>query len=175
MRQSVLDVASDIAVRHQPAAPAVVAPAGSIDLGMDTTFVRSCAPGGPRHHEVLIGVATAGDRRIRRFGGVIAALDPPHRLITAALRQLGCDPDTTITGSTRKLGALYGEDRFGLSLWIDDHAGIPAGRDRTGAQQCRESQAFWYFSISLTRRIMPPSSTAAQPSRRLCWPQTSSP
>ena len=100
VRQSVLDVASDIAVQHQPAAPEAMAPAGTIDLGMDTTFVRNCAPDGPRHHEVLIGVAMADDRRIRRFGGVIAALDPPHRLITGALQQLGRDLDTTITAFT---------------------------------------------------------------------------
>ncbi|MEQ9151637.1 MAG: hypothetical protein RLO06_09085 [Parvibaculum sp.] len=74
--------------------------ARSIDLGMDTTFVRSCAPDGPRHHEVLIGVATADDGRIRRFGGVIAALDPPHGLITDALGPLGRAPDTTITAFT---------------------------------------------------------------------------
>ncbi|MEQ9691626.1 MAG: hypothetical protein RLO48_18035, partial [Bauldia litoralis] len=93
VRQSVLGVASDIAV--QPTAPEAMAPAGSIDLGMDTTFVRSCATDGPRHHEVLIGVATADDGRIRRFGGF-----PPHRLITDALRQVGRAHDTTITAFT---------------------------------------------------------------------------
>ena len=87
--------AEGISDRGEPATAA-----RSIDLGMDTTFVRSCAPDGPRHHEVLIGVATADDGRIRRFGGVIAALDPPHRPITEALRRLGRDPDTTITAFT---------------------------------------------------------------------------
>ena len=48
VRQNVLDVATNIAV--QRAAPEAMAPAGSIDLGMDTTFVRSCVPDGPRHH-----------------------------------------------------------------------------------------------------------------------------
>jgi hypothetical protein len=57
-------------------------------------------PGGPRHHEVLIEVATADDGRIRRFGGVVAALDPPHRPITDALARLGRGPDTTITAFT---------------------------------------------------------------------------
>jgi hypothetical protein len=77
-----------------------VTTARSIDLGMDTTFVRSCAPDGPRHHEVLIGVASTDDGRILRFGGVIAALDPPHRPITDALHRLGRCPETTITAFT---------------------------------------------------------------------------
>ena len=87
--------AEGISDRIEPATAA-----RSIDLGMDTTFVQSCAPGGPRHHEVLIGVATADDGRIRRFGGVIAALDPPHRPIIDALGRLGWGPDTTITAFT---------------------------------------------------------------------------
>lgn len=87
--------AEGISDRVEPATAA-----RSIELSMDTTFVRSCVPDGPRHHEVLIGVATADDGRIRRFGGIIAALDPPHRPITEALRRLGRGPDTTITAFT---------------------------------------------------------------------------
>jgi uncharacterized protein with PIN domain len=71
---------------------------------MDTTFVRSCVPDGPLHHEVLIGVATSVDGRIRRFGGVIAALDPPHRPIADALGGLGRGPDTTITAFSNAIG-----------------------------------------------------------------------
>ncbi|MEQ9153289.1 MAG: hypothetical protein RLO06_17565, partial [Parvibaculum sp.] len=88
--------------------------ARSIDLGMDTTFVRSCAPDGPRHHEVLIGVATADDGRIRRFGGVIAALDPP--------------PDSR---RAPPVGPCPRHDHHGLHRRRRDAARLPPeGRDR---------------------------------------------
>jgi len=61
-----------------------VAPAQSIDLGVDTTCVRSCSADGPRHHEVLIGIGVADDGRTQRIGGVISALGAPRDLIADA-------------------------------------------------------------------------------------------
>lgn len=72
--------------------------ATSIDIGVDTTFVRSCEQGGPRHHEVLIDEALAdlgrtdatritaftdGDRMLRGYlarAGIVEKpiLDWPH-------------------------------------------------------------------------------------------------
>ena len=74
--------------------------ATSIDIGVDTTFVRSCEQGGPRHHEVLIGVATADKRRTLCIGGVIAAVQQPHTLIDEALADLGRTNATRITAFT---------------------------------------------------------------------------
>ena len=67
---------------------------------MDTAFVRSCVPDGPRHHEEPIGATTASDGRIRRFGGVVAVLDPPHRPVNDPHHRLSRDFDTTVTAFT---------------------------------------------------------------------------
>ena len=52
--------------------------AHSIDLGIDTTFVRSNAADGPRHHEVLIGVGTNDRGQTLKVGtGISASATPP--------------------------------------------------------------------------------------------------
>jgi hypothetical protein len=51
--------------------------ATAIDLGIDTTFIRSNAAEGSRHHEVLIGVGTNGRGKTVKLGAVISACDKP--------------------------------------------------------------------------------------------------
>jgi hypothetical protein len=72
----------------------------SIELGLDTTFIRSCAADGPRHHEVLIGVGVNDRGQEAKIGGVIAAVEQPHRLIGDALRALAQGPTTEVTAFT---------------------------------------------------------------------------
>ena len=100
VRRRVLAEAARVDAQRSTGRAEPAAAARSIDVGVDTTYVRSCAVDGPRHHEVLIGIAMADDGRSRRLGGVIATLDPPHELIAGALQQLGRDTDTTITAYT---------------------------------------------------------------------------
>lgn len=79
-------------------------PAAAIDLGIDTTFVRSAAPEGPRHNEILIGVGTNDRGESVKIGAVIAAVDEPHRIIESTLHALGrTDPTrvTTLSTATR--------------------------------------------------------------------------
>jgi hypothetical protein len=74
--------------------------AASIDLGLDTTFIRSCATDGPRHHEVLIGVGVNDRGQTARIGGVLPAVAQPHRLISDALQALARGPATEVTAFT---------------------------------------------------------------------------
>ena len=74
--------------------------AATIDLGLDTTFIRSCATDGPRHHEVLIGIGVNDRGQEAKIGGVIAAVEQPHRLIGDALRSLARGPTTDVTAFT---------------------------------------------------------------------------
>jgi hypothetical protein len=72
----------------------------SIDLGIDTAFVRSAAAQGPRHHEVLIGVGSNDRGETVKIGAVIAVVDKPHQLIEHTLRALGHTSDTQFTSFT---------------------------------------------------------------------------
>jgi hypothetical protein len=85
-----------------PAGPSAGDPdtTAAIDLGLDTTFIRSCAADGPRHHEVLIGVGVNDRGRAAKIAGVIAAVEQPHRLVSAALRSLERGPATEVTAFT---------------------------------------------------------------------------
>jgi hypothetical protein len=74
--------------------------AHSIDLGIDTTFVRSNAADGPRHHEVLIGVGTNDRGQTLKVGAVISASATLHELIERALQELGQAAATQITTFT---------------------------------------------------------------------------
>ena len=74
--------------------------AASIDLGLDTTFIRSCTTNGLRHQEVLIGVGANDRGRAARIGSVIAAVEHPHRLVKDALRSLNRDPTSEVTAFT---------------------------------------------------------------------------
>lgn len=74
--------------------------AAAIDLGLDTTFIRSCTTDGPRHHEVLIGVGVNDHGQAAKIGGVIAAVAQPHRLVSDALRSLARGPATEVTAFT---------------------------------------------------------------------------
>ena len=74
--------------------------AGAIDLGIDTTFVRSSAATGPRHHEVLIGVGTNEQGSRVKIGAVISMTDRPHKLIQRTLHDLGQGDATHITTFT---------------------------------------------------------------------------
>ena len=100
VQQHVLHQASHLARR--PATPGVEDPvaAAAIDLGLDTTFVRSCAANGPRHHEVLIGLGVNDRGREARNGGVIAAVERPHQLVSDALCSLARGPATEIAAFT---------------------------------------------------------------------------
>lgn len=100
VRRRVFAEAIRVGSRRSSGRAEVVTAAKSIDVGVDTTYVRNCAVNGPRHHEVLIGMAMADDGRCQRLGGVIAALDPPHELIAGALHLLGRQDDTDITAFT---------------------------------------------------------------------------
>ena len=73
---------------------------GSIDLGIDTTFVRSAAATGPRHHEVLIGVGTNEQGSCVKIGAVISMAGSPHKLIQRTLQDLGQGDATHITTFT---------------------------------------------------------------------------
>lgn len=74
--------------------------ATAIDLGIDTTFIRSNAAQGPRHHEVLIGVGTNVRDKTVKLGAVISALDKPQDLITQTLYDRGQVDATRITTFT---------------------------------------------------------------------------
>ena len=72
----------------------------SIDLGIDTTFVRSNTADGPRHHEVLIGVGTNDRGQSVKIGAVILASENPHKLIERTFHELGQAAATQITTFT---------------------------------------------------------------------------
>ena len=74
--------------------------ATTIDLGIDTTFIRSNSAVGPRHHEVLIGVGSNDWGQVVKAGAVIAASDKPHDLIQQALNDLGQSDAARITTFT---------------------------------------------------------------------------
>ena len=99
VRRRIFDEAERISARPLGKARTET-PARSIDLGVDTTFVRSCATRGPRHHEVLIGIGVADNGRSHRIGGTIAALEMPADLIVDALGQLGRHDATAVTAFT---------------------------------------------------------------------------
>lgn len=73
---------------------------GAINLGIDTTFVRSAAVTGPRHHEALIGVGTNERGSCLKIGAVISMTGSPHKLIERALQDLGQGDATQITTFT---------------------------------------------------------------------------
>ena len=74
--------------------------ATSIDLGIDTTFIRSNQAEGPRHHEVLIGVGSNDIGQVLKVGAVISAIDRPHELIKTSFRRLGQVDTTGVTTFT---------------------------------------------------------------------------
>ncbi len=100
VQQHVLRQADRLAQTLAQPRPEVPDAAASIDLGLDTTFIRSCAADGPRHHEVLIGVGINDRGQEATIGGVIAAVEQPHRLIGTALRSLDRGPATEVTAFT---------------------------------------------------------------------------
>ncbi len=100
VQQHVLRQADRLARTVAQPRPEVPEAAASIDLGLDTTFIRSCAVDGPRHHEVLIGVGINDRGQEATIGGVIAAVEQPHRLIGTALRSLDRGPATEVTAFT---------------------------------------------------------------------------
>ena len=100
VQQHVLRQADRLARR--PATPGANAPdaAAAIDLGLDTTFIRSCAADGPRHHEVLIGLGANDRGQAVKIGGVIAAVEQRHRLVSDTLCLLARGPATEVTAFT---------------------------------------------------------------------------
>ena len=74
--------------------------ATSIDLGIDTTFVRSNTAEGPRQHEVLIGVGSNDRGQAVKIGAVISPSGKPHDLIKGALHDLDPADATRITTFT---------------------------------------------------------------------------
>ncbi len=100
VQQHVLRQADRLARTLAQPRPEVPEAAASIDLGLDTTFIRSCAADGPRHHEVLIGVGINDRGQEATIGGVIAAVEQPHRLIGTVLRSLDRGPATEVTAFT---------------------------------------------------------------------------
>jgi hypothetical protein len=100
VQQHVLRQADRLARTSAQPRPEVPDAATSIDLGLDTTFIRSCAADGPRHHEVLIGVGSNDRGQEARIGGVLAAVEQPHRMIGTALRSLDRGPTTEVTAFT---------------------------------------------------------------------------
>ena len=74
--------------------------ATAIDLGIDTTFIRSNSAEGPRHHEVLVGVGTNDRGKTVKLGAVISACDKPQGLIKRTLHDLGQADATRITTFT---------------------------------------------------------------------------
>ena len=99
-RRQLLRRASRLAADFGRSGPLNRTAANSIDLGIDTTFVRSNTTDGPRHHEVLIGVGTNDSGQALKVGAVISASDTPHELIEKALHELGQAAATQITTFT---------------------------------------------------------------------------
>jgi hypothetical protein len=99
-RRRVLGRAAQIESESDASVPNNGCCSGSIDLGIDTTFVRSAAATGPRHHEVLIGVGTNDQGSCVKIGAVISRTDSPHKLIQRTLRDLGKGDATHITTFT---------------------------------------------------------------------------
>ncbi|MEJ2410928.1 MAG: hypothetical protein P8Y48_16910 [Novosphingobium sp.] len=75
-------------------------PCAAINLGIDTTFVRSAAADGARHHEVLIGVGSNDRAETVKLGAVIAVTDKPHRIIEHTLHALSHTGETQIISFT---------------------------------------------------------------------------
>ena len=99
-RRQVSRRAAQIQIESDRAGPSGSVAAGTIDLGIDTTFVRSVAAEGPRHHEVLIGVGSNERGRSVKIGAVIGMVDRPHELIQRTLQDLGQGDETQITTFT---------------------------------------------------------------------------
>ena len=99
-RRRVLRRAAQIESKSDALVPNGECSSGSIDLGIDTTFVRSAAATGPRHHEVWIGVGTNEQGRCVKIGAVISMEDSPHTLIKRTLQGLGHGDATHITAFT---------------------------------------------------------------------------
>jgi hypothetical protein len=74
--------------------------AASIDLGIDTTFIRSNTAQSPRHHEILIGVGANDQGKVVKASVVLSASDKPHSLIEQALHDLGQADATRVTAFT---------------------------------------------------------------------------
>lgn len=72
----------------------------AIDLGIDTTFVRSSSQTGPRHHEILIGVASNTHGNCLKLGVAIGAVDKPAGTIKRSIVSLGLHEKTQITSFT---------------------------------------------------------------------------
>jgi len=99
-RRQLLRRATHLAADLGGSAPEDRQTATSIDLGIDTTFIRSNSAQGPRHHEVLIGVGSNDRGQVVKAGAVISASDKPHDLIKQALDDLGQADATRITTFT---------------------------------------------------------------------------
>jgi hypothetical protein len=99
-RRRVLGRAAQIESESDASVPNKGRSSGSIDLGIDTTFVRSAAATGPRHHEVLIGVGTNDQGSCVKIGAVISRTGSPHKLIQKTLRDLGQGDATHMTTFT---------------------------------------------------------------------------
>ena len=124
--------------------PAILNPedpddAASIDLGLDTIFIRSCATDGPRHHKVLIGIGVDDRGQEAKIGGVLAAVDPPHRLVSDALRFLARGPATevtTFTDGAKLLRQLLRKAGVKASPILDwQHIHRPAGAGHQAGRQ----------------------------------------
>jgi hypothetical protein len=74
--------------------------AASIDLGIDTTFIRSNSAQSPRHHEILIGVGANDQGKVVKAGAVLSVSDKPHGLIERALHDLGQADAARVTAFT---------------------------------------------------------------------------
>jgi hypothetical protein len=74
--------------------------ARAIDLGIDTTFVRSSSVRGPRHHEILVGVASNSDGDCVKLGVAIGAVDRPSNVIKQSMIDLGLSDETEVTSFT---------------------------------------------------------------------------
>jgi len=74
-RRQLLRRASLLASDFGRSAPSNRDAATSIDLGIDTTFVRGNAADGPRHHEVLISVGINNRGQALKVGAAISCIE----------------------------------------------------------------------------------------------------
>jgi hypothetical protein len=89
-----------VELRRAEAGPFSDKNAQAIDLGIDTTFVRSSSKTGPRHHEILIGVASNSHGNCLKLGVAIGAVDKPADTIKRSVNTLGLDEGTQVTSFT---------------------------------------------------------------------------
>jgi hypothetical protein len=75
-------------------------PAGSIDLGIDTNFVRNCSKTDLHHHETLVGVGTNHPEDCHRIGAVLDVVERLDALFLRTLHALGNLDGTKITSFT---------------------------------------------------------------------------